>query len=188
MELLGRGIHLGAGLIDGTVRVRHEPEVHQADASGRLEDDVLRLDVPMDEAAAVDGAEDSAEAGREVERVRLAQRPAGESRAEGLALDELHDQIGDAVDLADLHDPRQAGILDAGERHRLPPKPARGAVIRPSDLDRAGRPPAITAVDDGGCAAAELLFEHDPGDSHAVHSSQGRRVLSQGPVFVQGIG
>ena len=108
------------------VRELRDAEVEHlcALATGHLgvadEEDVLRLEIAVDDAAHVRGAERARDLADDAERVLDAERAAAHAGVERLAVEHLHDEVGAAVgvgaEVEDLHD---AGVGDRGRGARL---------------------------------------------------------------------
>src|SRR6185436_5043609 len=124
-----------------------EPEVRDARPTVAVDEDVLRLDVTVQDAALVRRLQrlgDLDEARGDLARVGPAPgAPAldevGQRRA---VADELLDDEGLAFDLADLEDRHDAAVIDAPGRARLAPQPvqADGLEPGPHELERHAAP------------------------------------------------
>ncbi len=112
---------VGLGEHQGDVEELRDPEVDELDLVVRHQEQVVRLEIAVDDAAIVRRRQDVADAGGDRHCTRRRQRPLlGHDRPERAPLHELHDQIGAAVgeraEVEDLDDPRMA---DRGGRPRL---------------------------------------------------------------------
>ena len=120
-DLLGREVRRGADHHAGGGDVRGvgedgDAEVRQVGAALGVEQDVARLDVAVHDAVAVHVGEGVRQGRPEGDDVAEAQRAAADAVGEGLALDELHDEVGAAALLADVVDRHQAGVVHPRER------------------------------------------------------------------------
>jgi hypothetical protein len=192
--LLGRHVHrrahdrrgLGLDLAAGVVGQLGDAEVEDlgALAAGDLaighEEDVLGLEIAVDDASPVGGVERRRDLAQDPQRVLGRQATeALEARVEGLALEELHDDVGAAVgvvaEVEDLHD---AGIGDRGRGPGLVEEPLDDVLVgrqrRLQHLDRgaASEQRVLGQVDRAHAALPELLDDavraehpvHGPGD------------------------
>ena len=117
----------------------------------------------MDDAAGVRVRERRRDGGAELPRLVPRPRPAGETRVERLALDELHDEHRLAAVLEDVVEAHDVRVLEPRQRRRLALEPLTelGIVGDPGveDLDRddAAETQVAGAPDDAHPAPAELL-------------------------------
>src|SRR6185436_13586312 len=88
------------------------------------EDDVRRLHVAMDEPCVVNRAERARQAHGERERLALGNRATLDGLRERLTVDELHHDVREVIDLADVQDGWKRRMTDPRERHRLAIDPA----------------------------------------------------------------
>ena len=109
------------GVGAGVVAAVRDAEVGDERAAGaRLEQDVVRLHVAMDDAASVRVRERPRDLAQHARRVGRRERPArAEPLAERLALDVAHDEEDEAAGLADAMDRDDVRMREAGGRARL---------------------------------------------------------------------
>ncbi len=97
------------------VRQLGEAEVEDLHPAVVGDEDVLGLQVPVDDPLLVRGGEAVGDLERVVDRLALRELAAGEDRAQRLAFEELLDDVGRAVVLADVVDGGDVGVVeDAG--------------------------------------------------------------------------
>ena len=82
--------------------------------AGLNEEDVGRLDVAVDDAAGVRGDERVSDLGGDVEDFFGGHGAGEDAGAERFALEQLHDEVGVAVLLADIEDGAYVGVVEAG--------------------------------------------------------------------------
>ncbi len=150
-----------------------DPEVHQDDRPVVADEDVAGFDVTVDDARVVGDLERLGDPADDAERVGGAElAPQAEEARQRLAVDELHDEVGDGgvavVDLAVVVDLDDAGALHDGDGARLAPEAlAEAAVVDEvgqEDLDGDGAPQdRVRALPDvAHAAAADAAFEPVP--------------------------
>ena len=83
------------------------------------EHDVQRLDVPVDQAPAVQGGQRVRDVERHPDRLDGLHPAPGQQVGEGPALDEVHDQVGVSVQVPEGMDPRQSGVVDGRHQRSL---------------------------------------------------------------------
>ncbi len=127
------GGHVGEGADDvagrgqgGAVGEAGDAEVHQLGAEFPLggDEDVLRLDVAVDDAARVGVVERLAEVGADLADLAVAERPFAAQPGQGAALDQLGDQQRVAVLLAHLVEGDDARVVESRGRLGLAQAPA----------------------------------------------------------------
>ena len=97
-----------------------EAEVGDLHRAGARDQDVLWLDVPMDEAGGVRGAQCGEHRLDHVERINRRQRTAlAQQVANGLPVDVLHDEVDQLVVLALVVDPDDVRVAQPGRRAGL---------------------------------------------------------------------
>ncbi len=164
------GGHVGEGADDvagggqrGPVGEPGDAEVHQlgAEFPVRGDDDVLRLDVAVHDAARVGVVERLAEVGADLADLAVAERPLAGQAGEGRALDQLGDEQRVAVLLAHLIQRDDARMVEPGRRLCLAQHPPAGLAARLDRLDRDGplEPPVPGLVDDAEAAAADAALD-----------------------------
>ena len=163
--LLGRCVGGRSRALGLELERRREPEVDEPRAAVRLEHDVARLEVAVDEPASVHRVQGRRERDPEgdglVERERVRRL---QTLGQGRPSHQLHQEVGQAVDLAQLQDRGEPRVVHPGQRRRLASEPARRPGPAPCDLHRDGAAFARPAVHDGRRAPAELLVELDAFD------------------------
>ena len=92
--------------------------------------DVLGLQVAVDDGARVGRGEAVGDLDRDREERLQRQRAARQQLAQALPLDQLHDDVGGLVDLADLVDGDDVGVGDGGGGAGLLLEPLRGRAAR----------------------------------------------------------
>jgi hypothetical protein len=120
-----------------------------------VEQDVAGLDVAVDHPPAVHVGEGVGERGAERDHVAQRQRTAADALREGVALDELHDEVGAPVVVTDVVHGDQAGVRERREREDLAAVAGLGALLEiPDELSRGrggpGRAAGAAAVTTGG--------------------------------------
>ena len=83
------------------------------------EHDVARLEIAMDDAEAVRGVERAGDVDRHAERLAQRQRPARDRVGERLPFEVLHDQVVDAVLMADVVERADVRMVQPRDRARL---------------------------------------------------------------------
>ena len=161
-EILG-GPKNGADLRHAGVAGARDAEVHDLDVPVAVDHDVLRLDVAVDDAAAVRALDGGEQLQTDADGFVPAQAivPADEV-FERLALDVLHDDVVGPVGLAPIVDADEVRLVEAGRGLGLPAEALdEGGVVQQSlkeDLD--GDAPSegeiLAQVHVGHAAAAEL--------------------------------
>jgi hypothetical protein len=140
---------------------QRQAEVGQLDRPFGRSQDVLRLDVTMNDPLLVGVAQRQAQLRRHGDRLgQVGRRPAEER----LAVDQLHDDVGLAVDFAGVVDGHDVGMVEAGRQAGLVQQPLAvigGQVRLAHNLDRhrAVQQLVVGSADDGHPAAAELGAE-----------------------------
>src|SRR5262249_45060491 len=146
----------------------------QDGVTGGVEQDVAGLEVAVDDAVGVDGGQGLGDlAGQAEGRLRGAEAALGaEPGGERLPLDEGHDDVGDAVLLADVVDGADVGVADGGGGAGLAEEAAAGhlrglagvVAARHLDGDGALQLRVERLVDDSHAAGAERLEDDVPAD------------------------
>jgi hypothetical protein len=137
-----------------------QAEVEQPGAAAR-DHDVARLQVAVDDAAAVRGRQRRGDLGPVAQHLVGRQRASLKPRRKRLPFEVLHDQEVDAILVADVEQRADMGMGQGGDRTRLPveaPSPLGiGGILRGKDLDRdvAAEPGIAGAVDLAHSALAE---------------------------------
>ena len=169
---VGERAHRDAGLRQSLVRTKlgeraRDPEVRHHRSPGG-EQDVLRLDVPMDDAALMRVHERDRDIVRDLDRIvhRQLAFPV-EPRAQRFALDARHDEVGDALNLAGVeqwHDVRMIELrLERDLSHEpFDSEPADEFRVEHLDRDEAIEAEVARAVDDGRRAAPQFALEGVP--------------------------
>ena len=133
-ELLGCGVERRTCDVahPGALHRRREAEVDEADRARAVDDDVARLHVAMNEPDVVHRAEDARELRRDIEDLRGLQGADRKHIGERFALDELHDEVGQPLDFADLEDVRGKPGVPLPARARPPRGRPRASTERAS--------------------------------------------------------
>jgi hypothetical protein len=98
----------------------HQSEVHQHGLPVRADDDVLRLNVPVDDPLAVAIGQRVQQLAGPLQHLILRQRPSGGDEVrQTLPLDQVHHQIGVAAFLKEVGHPHQVGVVQAGQGERF---------------------------------------------------------------------
>ncbi|OFV85940.1 MAG: hypothetical protein A2V74_00535 [Acidobacteria bacterium RBG_16_70_10] len=147
----------------------------------RGEEDIRGLEVPVDEAARMQGLERGERLERQLHRLRQGQRSAPQPLRERLALEQLHRDEEAPFVLADLVELADVGVVDAGGDAGLAPE-APGHPLVGAGSDRLyGERPSQTLVpgreDDAHPALAKLVEEPVGADPVPGRSQRARRVL-----------
>ena len=165
-----------------------QAEVHELRLAALREHDVRRLDVAVDDAGGVRGAERARDLDGVVERLRDRKQLLLQEPVEGGAVDVLHDDEvaigsfgGVPVDVVDRDD---VGVVEGRGGPRLAgeafPPPAAGGGVGVHDLDGHGAIEARVAgaIDDSHPSFAQLLEDLVVGDVPADHAEpSGVRVV-----------
>ena len=172
-ELLGRHVGRRADADVADVANRRETEVHDADLARRVQHDVRRLEIAVDDAALVGGGETRGKLPRQLERpVFRKAADAFERRCEIFAVDVLHREVQIAFDLADVVDATDVGVRDVPRRSDFVVElrePARvGREVLGQKLQRHGlaQTQIVGAVDLAHPAAAEQAGHAVPAVEH----------------------
>src|SRR5262249_46282645 len=158
------------GALGGHAALLLEPrdaEVHDLQTARRLDDDVLRLDVAVDDADLVRGREPGAELLRDAERDRLRQDVARlDQLLERESADELHREVAQPARLAEVVGPEDVRVRDPARQADLLLEPVEetrigGERLAAERLDRYGvvEVAVVRAVDDAHAAAAEHALD-----------------------------
>ena len=125
--------------------------------------DVLRLDVAVDDAARVGVVERLAEIGADLADLAVAELALVGEPGQGRALDQLADQQGVAVLLAELVEGDDAGMVEPGRGLGLAQDPPAGlaALLDRLDRDRALEAAVPGLVDDAEAAAADAALDQE---------------------------
>ena len=147
-----------------------DPEVGHLDAAVAGEQDVGRLDVAVDEPGAVGGVERLRHLGGEPGRLpRVDRRGVVEALPQGLPGHELHDDGLGARLRAGVVDGHDAGVGQAGRRHRL--------LAEPGDEAAVGGEVGVQQLD------RHLAAQHLVGAlPHLRHPARGDQLLEPVPV------
>jgi hypothetical protein len=117
-----------------------DPEIGHHDPPVAREQHVLRLEVAVDHAGGVRGADAGADRARDREHAGDGQRLARDPRGERFAVDELHGQHAFAVEVAEIVDARDVGMRDPARELDLAAepleRPRRSRQLGPQDLER----------------------------------------------------
>lgn len=165
-----------------------EAEVDEHRAPVGAHHDVVRLDVPVDQPDPVRGGERVGDRGAQHRGGRLVELPSVQHLGQRAALDQLHHQVGAAVDLADGVHPDDARVVDAGQHGgfaaELVPRLVADARGEAEDLDRVlldrfdVRPVASRAVDDGVVAPTDFAEKDKAGYTRCAFG----RPRARGPI------
>ena len=169
------GSHLGSHVVGGTqdhagrgerhVAARpRDPEVDQVRVATVVDDDVGRLDVPVQDALAVCGVQRAGQRAPQPRGRRVLQPPVlVDHGAQRPPRHVLHDDRELAVGIGeDVVDPYAVGVVHGGEGPRLPADPPFGLLVRRlRGLDRHGAVEVdVARLEDGTHASAlELAVE-----------------------------
>ena len=93
-----------------------EAEVEDLDAAVSGHEEVLGLQVPVDDALLVGGGQALGDLGGVVDGLARGEAPSGELRAQRLALEQLLNDVGSAIVLADVVDDRDVGVVEHPRR------------------------------------------------------------------------
>jgi hypothetical protein len=97
-----------------------DAEVGNLYAALAIEENVLGFDVAVDDAAVVGELEPVTDLGDDGQRLRGRESPGPHGQAEVDAVDELHQQVEEAVGLAEVVDGDDVGVVESREGLRLP--------------------------------------------------------------------
>ena len=106
----------GCGVSVSGLSAARDAEVEHLRLTARGQHDVVRFDVPMDDAAVVRVAQRIGHLCRDGERLCGRQRAARKRCGECLALDGLHDDEGAALGFADIVDRADVGMIERRRR------------------------------------------------------------------------
>ena len=142
-DLLGRDV---LGRSDGLSRLRQalvlvhalgDAEVHELQLGPAGEHEVVRLDVAVDDPERVRDGERAHRLAHDLDRVALAEPPALQKRAEGLAVHVLHREVVDALDAAEVVDLDDVGVVQARGRAGFLQEPLHEPLVRRKTAARA---------------------------------------------------
>ena len=162
--------HTGAGQPGSAVGVIDglgDPEVHQLDSARfTLEHDVLGFDVPMDDAGFMGRAEGIRGLEEDAGSLPNRSRPLPhQQRPKALALDQRHQNVGDAFRLADVVNRDDMRMPQRRDRFGFTPEPGQQGLgnhqIRPKGLQRevSLQPPVVDQKHFGKATPADQLAE-----------------------------
>ena len=139
----------------------------------------------MDEILRVQGVERGQHVERNVDGVAYGDCPLRHALGQRLPLEQLHGEIQRAVDLADVEDLADVGMVDRGRASRLAPEPPAGNVVEPVRADRFDRDPALQAlverlVDDTHAAPTQVAKDSKMGESVREGHVRGRWATGYG--------
>jgi hypothetical protein len=98
----------------------HQPEVHQHRLPVRANDDVLRLDVPVDDPLAVTVRQSAQQLVGPLQHLLLGQSALPlDAMIQTLTLDEVHHQVSVAAFLEEVGHPHQMRMVQASQDHGL---------------------------------------------------------------------
>jgi hypothetical protein len=170
--LLRRHVRGGAAVdLAAAERVR-QAEVEHLHPAVRAEEHVAGLEIAVCDAGPVRVGEGAGDLDGDADALGGGEPLAPEARLEGLAAEQLEDEVGALLAPADVVQRHDVRVGEAGGRLRLEHQPLgaeRGPPPRPHDLERDG--PAQVAVaglpDHPERAAADLADELEPADRGA---------------------
>ncbi len=94
----------------------HQAKIDQHRPTIRPDDDVLRLDVPVDDALPVTIAQRIQQLARPIERVLLRQRPSLlDDVGQALSLDKIHHQVSVPALFKEIGHPNEVGVNEPGQ-------------------------------------------------------------------------
>ena len=114
-----------------TIGQLRDAEVENLDAALFRDEQVLRLDVAVHDPALVCGRETLSDLPRAVERLARRQPPVVHRLPQRLALQQLGDEIGGALERADVVDCEDVGVREAGDGAAPPARTAAAGRDRP---------------------------------------------------------
>ena len=161
----------GRGVVDGG-----DPEVREVGAALGVEQHVAGLDVAVHHPAAVHVGERVGERGAQRDDVDDRQRPRTDPLRQRVALDELHDEVGAAVLVADVVDRHEPGVREPGEGEDLAPVAGLLALLDVADLLRGV----------GGIARGRVLRDDRAGGVEHLDGHVAAEELVAGPEHVRG--
>ena len=183
-DLLGRDVVQGAQELAGRGQRADgqgplaQPEVGEVRVAGvvsparGIQQDVARLDVPVDQAVRMRRLQGRGDLGDDVTGPRRGHRP--RRLDEGLHVRPLHEAHRDEqhpVGLAGLEDRDDVGMVDRGRGARFPDEPLPERLVpgqfgrQHLDRDLALQPGVVGAVDHGHATPADLLVQPVPGQA-----------------------
>ncbi len=125
-----------------------EPEVRELRPPVAAEQDVRRLDVPVDDPDGMEGRQAGEQVGRHPHRLGDGQRPAAQPARQALAVHHLHHQEGAVLVAARVVDPDQVGALEVPGQRRLAGESLERVASQPVGAQELeSDPPAAGAVD-----------------------------------------
>ena len=131
-------------------RARRQPEIQELGVAVGRDHDVVGLDVAVDDVRAVGVAQALGDLQGDLDRAQEVELLAGDQLADGLALDELHDDVGRPLGLPDVIDLGDGGMGHGRGRPGLLKEPSQPVGIRRQlGLDGLDRHGAVQALIDG---------------------------------------
>ena len=175
-EAGSRELSARVGARDGLAgRLVREAEVDESPAV-RGEEEVRRLHVAVDDARVVQRGEGLEQVEGQRDRLFGGQRPALQPRRQGLAGEQLHDDVGLGVVLADLVDRAEVRVAHPGGGPRLAQEAAARRVVGAlQDLERDVPAERLVLGEVHSAHAALADDPHDPVASEALSGRQARR-------------
>ncbi len=171
--LLRSDVGWGAG--DDAHRARHlgETQVEDLHVPVGLDEDVVGLQVPVDDTRGVHLGEPHRHGSEDAPGLLPGERPLLEPVGERLALEELVDEVGAPIPLADVVQRDDGGVVDLRSRFPLPLDPLQGPggaiPLRAQDLD--GHPATQVRVlrleDEAEAATPDLPHQEEAADAIA---------------------
>ena len=187
-SVLRQGLDVGPGPFLARSPELRDSEVENLDQAILGEEQVLGLQVAVHDALLVGGGEAPCDLDGELHRLARAQRAAGHAVAEGLALQQLRDDIGRAVVLPEIVDGDDVGVVEDAYGFGLVLEAAdpvfvdRDLGVEDLEGHVAGEPLVFGAVDLAHASPAE--DGHHFVGAHARAGPQTGRVHAAAPVSV----
>ncbi len=167
VRVAGHGRRIGVVSRPGGRSLPRQAEVEDLDATVLRDEDVVRLEVPMDDPLVVGGREAAGDLQRIFDGLARGERSSGQARAERLAIEQLHDRVCGLALLPEVVDGQDVWMGERGHGLGLALEAREGLGI----VREVGR----EHLD--GNLSAELLVAGAVDLAHATRAEQGEDLV-----------